>query len=232
MKQHSKKIRGIVLNLIHSPSYLSKESIEREVEKILKQMRATPQYVPKFPLDPSRVAEFLGLDIVWDTIPPDDKGRIAARIFPLNRLIEINDTIPELRGGFGASTIAHEIGHWILHINHNEVDGSSKQQILDLGLEDIQPFLCRSISVQQGIEWQAQYFAGCLLMPRSILEDIAQGRKLTSWQHLYAMAEDLGITISNLTNRLQDLGWINIPKGSKQIYPGKSTPIGQMDLLN
>jgi len=220
------------LSLIQYPSYLSKEHIEREVEKILEHMRTASQYALKFPLDPSRVAEFLGLDIVWDTIPPDVQGRIAARILPLDRLIEINDAIPELRGGFGASTIAHEIGHWVLHINRNEVDGSSKQQTLDLGLENIQPFLCRSISAQQGIEWQAQYFAGCLLMPRYIVEDVAQGRKLTNWQHLYAMAEDLGITISNLTHRLQDLGWINIPKGSKQIYPGKSMPTGQINLLD
>lgn len=220
------------MSLIKYPLFLSKEHIESEVEKILEHMRTTSQYAPKFPLDPSRVAEFLELDIVWDTIPPDAQGRVAARILPLDRLIEINDAIPELRGGFGASTIAHEIGHWILHINWNEVDGSSKQQTLDLDLEDIQPFLCRSIGAQQGIEWQAQYFAGCLLMPRYILEDVAQGRKLTNWSHLYAMAEDLGITISNLTHRLQDLGWINIPKDSKQIYPGKSTPTGQINLLD
>lgn len=35
------------------------------------------------------------------------------------------------------------------------------------------------------------------------------------------MQDDLGVTISNLINRLQDLGWIYIPEGSKQIYPRK-----------
>jgi Zn-dependent peptidase ImmA (M78 family) len=128
-------------------------------------------------------------------------------------LIEINDAIPELRQGFGNSTIAHEVGHWVLHINYDEVNGLSKQQELKLGLEDIQPFLCRSVVAQQGIEWQAQYFAGCLLMPRDILVDVARGRNLTVWKHLYAMKDELGVTISNLTNRLQDIGWINIPKG-------------------
>lgn len=219
------------MSLIKYPSFLSKEHIEREVEKILERMRSTPQYVPTFPLDPQRVADFLDLTVVWDTIPPDTGGQIAARILPLLRQIEINEAIPELRGGFGNSTLAHEIGHWILHINHKEVDGSSKQQTLDLGLEDIQPFLCRSVSAQQGIEWQAQYFAGCLLMPRYVLEDVVQGRMLTNWGHLYAMKDDLGVTISNLTHRLQDLGWINIPQGSKQIYPGKSIPMGQTNLL-
>lgn len=204
--------------------YPNKEDIEREAEKVLERMQATPKYAPKVPLDPSCVAEFLGLDIVWDTIQPDAEGQIAARILPLDRLIEINDVIPELRGGFGNSTIAHEVGHWVLHINHDEVDGRTKQHTLALGLEEIQPFLCRSVSVQQGIEWQAQYFAGCLLMPRYVLEDMARGRRLTNWHHLYAMAEDLGVTISNLKHRLQDLGWINIPQGSKTIYLGKAAP--------
>jgi Zn-dependent peptidase ImmA (M78 family) len=212
------------LSIIKYRWYPNKEDIEREAEKLLERMQATPKYAPKVPLNPSRVAEFLGLDIVWDTIQPDTEGQIAARILPLERLIEINDSIPELRGGFGNSTIAHEVGHWVLHINHDEVDGRVKQQTLDLGLEEIQPFLCRSVSVQQGIEWQAQYFAGCLLMPRYVLEDMARGRKLTNWQRLYAMAEDLGVTIANLKHRLQDLGWINIPQGSKTIYPGKSAP--------
>lgn len=220
------------MSLIKYPSFLSKNHIENEVEKILERMRATPQYAPTFPLDPQRVADFLDLDVIWDNIPPDTDGQIAARILPLLRQIEINEAIPELRGGFGNSTLAHEIGHWILHIDHNEVDGSSRQQTLELGLDNIQPFLCRSIGAQQGIEWQAQYFAGCLLMPHYILEDLAQGRKLTSWPHLYAMAEDLGVTISNLTHRLQDLGWINIPKGSKQIYSGKSMPTRQINLLD
>jgi len=219
------------LSLIHQPSYLKKEHIEHEAVKVLERMKSTPQYFPKFPLDPQRVADFLDLDVIWDTIPPDSAGQIFARILPLTRQIELNEAIPELRGGFGNSTLAHEIGHWILHINHDEVDSFSVQQTLNLVLENTQPFLCRSTSAQQGIEWQAQYFAGCLLMPRCFLQDAARRRQLTSWPHLYAMAKDLGVTISNLKHRLQDLGWINIPKGSRQIYLGKSTPIGQTSLL-
>ena len=211
----------MTLSLFRYRWFPNREDIEDEAEKVLERMGTTPNYVLRFPLDPSRVAEFLGLDIVWDNIPPDIEGRIAARILPLERLIEINDTIPELRGGFGVSTIAHEIGHWILHINHDEVDGLTKQQELNLGFENIQPFLCRSTSDLQGIEWQAQYFAGCLLMPQRVLKDVAQGRNITNWKHLYAMADEFGVTISNLKYRLQDLGWIDIPQGSKQIYLGK-----------
>lgn len=203
--------------------FYSKEEIERSVNDILRLMQNTPKYAPKWPLDASRVAEFLELDVVWDSIPSDEQGPIAARILPLDHLIEINDDIPELRGGFGESTIAHEIGHWVLHINPEEVDKFLKH--LEQGINTTQEtFLCRSVSSQKGIEWQAQYFASCLLMPRQILEEKRVGRDLKNWHHLYAMAEDLGVTISNLKNRLQNLGWIYIPEGSRRIYLGSAAP--------
>lgn len=59
-------------------------------------------------------------------------------------------------------------------------------------------------------------------MPQFKLEEVRRGRDLTNWRHLYAIREELGVTISNLTTRLKDLGWIYIPLGSKQIYPGKA----------
>lgn len=162
---------------------------------------------PQLPIDASIIAEFLDLDIVWDTIPDDERGAIAARILPLEKLIEINENIPQLKGGFGESTIAHEIGHWILHIDTQKVNHYLK--LKQKGIEvKVKPFLCRESNLAR-IEWQAQYFAGCLLMPQHVLLELKQGKDLTKWQHLYQMAGELGVTISNLTNRLQDLGWIH-----------------------
>ncbi len=97
--------------------FIPRIEIEAQSLEILRQMSQTPKYAPKWPLDASRVGEFLGLDLVWDKIEPDQWGTIVARILPLEGLIEINEDIPQLRGGFGESTIAHEIGHWVLHID-------------------------------------------------------------------------------------------------------------------
>nr|WP_263858146.1 ImmA/IrrE family metallo-endopeptidase [Waterburya agarophytonicola] len=171
---------------------------------------------PQLPVDASIIAEFLDLDIVWDTIPEDEKGIVAARILPLAKLIEINDNIPKLRGGFGESTIAHEIGHWILHIDTQKVESyiRLKQKGIDVR---VKPFLCRSSNLAR-IEWQAQYFAGCLLMPQHILTELKKDKDITKWQHLYKMAEELGVTISNLTTRLQDLGWISLDSQTRKIY--------------
>lgn len=170
----------------------------------------------QLPIDASLIAEFLDLDLVWDTIPDDEQGAIAARILPMEKLIEINENIPELKGGFGESTIAHEIGHWILHIDTVQVERSIRLRQKGIDVQ-VKPFFCRKSNLAR-VEWQAQYFAGCLLMPQHILKDLKQGKDLTKWQHLYQMAAELGVTISNLTTRLQDLGWIYLDADTRQIY--------------
>lgn len=211
------------MNVIKQYRFIPNHEIERSANDILGLMQQTRNYTLKWPLDASRVAEFLGLDVVWDRIPPDEQGSIAARILPLERLIEINEDILELPEGFEASTVAHEIGHWVLHINPEQVNKFLTQ--LEQGFETtLEPFLCRSIKSQQGIEWQAQYFASCLMMPQSKLEESQKGRNLTNWHHLYAMRDELGVTISNLTNRLKSLNWIILSSNSKQIYLGKAAP--------
>ena len=69
--------------------------------------------------------------------------------------------------------------------------------------------------------WQAQYFASCLLMPLDKLEEVRRGRNLTNRQHLGAVGDELGVTISNLINRLQDLEYLEKNSSSKQLHPGK-----------
>ncbi len=65
-------------------------------------------------------------------------------------------------------------------------------------------------------EWQAQYFAGCLLMPEYKLLECKRGRDLTNWKHLYAIADELCVTISNLIYRLQKVAVILINKTKKR----------------
>lgn len=225
------------MSLFKPYRFYSKAEIERRANDLLRRMDLTPNFTPKWPFEASLVADFLDLGVVWDCIPPDEEGAIAARILPSLRQIEINEDILNLPQGFQESTIAHEIGHWVLHINHDEVDGVAKQ--LELGLnielgEPVEPFVCRgssNLSKIESIEWQAQYFATCLLMPHSILQEKREGRDLTRWSDLYAIAEELGVTISNLKHRLKDLGWIHVPKGTRKIYLGTEEPAEQIKLF-
>ena len=231
------------MSLFKPHCFLPKEQIESKANEVLMQMQKEG-WSYKWPFDASKVADFLEIRLVWDSISPDNDGIIAAKIEPLKRLITINQCFHELQNnnGLQQSTIAHEIGHWVLHVNQDEADGIVRQLELPLFCKASEElFLCRNISdkfsksnhktQEESREWQAQYFAGCLLMPKDILEKERKGRDLTNWKHLYAMRDELGVTISNLTNRLQDIGWIHIPKDSKQIYLGSSQTNGQKSLF-
>ncbi|MEH2165350.1 MAG: ImmA/IrrE family metallo-endopeptidase [Nostoc sp.] len=219
------------LKVIKPYRFIPKDDIERRATDVLMSVQAKRQRPLKWPIDAGYMAEALGLDMDCGEIPADEQGAIAAMILPTERKIIMNENHRDLPQGFEESSIAHEIGHWILHVDQNKV--SRFLELQEMGIEKtVEPFLCRSVNTQQGIEWQAQYFASCFLMPLFKLEEVQRGRDLTNWNHLYAMREHLGVTISNLTNRLQSLGWIYIPKGSKQIYPGKAAPNRQTNLFN
>ncbi|MFN6479882.1 helix-turn-helix domain-containing protein [Nostoc sp. DedQUE07] len=211
--------------------FYSKEEIERVANNTLKLMHKN-NFPPRWPMDASRVADSLDIAISFAKIVPDEQGPIVAKILPMEREIILNQDIQELQGKLHESTIAHEIGHWLMHVTQYEAENLRKEINNNLEVEETQNiFFCRSIIEQldtykvnikhDHIEWQAEYFASCLLMPTFKLEEVRRGRDLTNWRHLYAMQDDLGVTISNLINRLQDLGWIYIPEGSKQIYPRK-----------
>ncbi|AFY55094.1 putative Zn peptidase [Rivularia sp. PCC 7116] len=211
------------MNVIKPYRFISKQEIEQLALNILNRVQATRKRPLKGSCLAEAIADYLDIGIVWETIPFDDQGYIAAMIFPFQKEIIINDQIPGLEGGFGQSTIAHEIGHWLLHIEHDAL-AVFKERMSSEIIMTIEPFLCRSVTAQKGIEWQAQYFASCLLMPKFKLEEVSRGRDLTKWKHLYAIKDELGVTISNLTNRLQGLNWISISRNSKQIYRGHAFP--------
>jgi len=211
--------------------FFSKAEIERSANEILQRMQAK-NFILKSPFDVTRVADFLEVSICYAIIPPDEEGPIVAKILHQERTIIINEYISQFPNKFDSSIIAHEIGHWVLQVNQAEGETLSEQRKMNSNVaKNIDTFLCRLASEEldryslnnpgNGVEWQAQYFASCLLMPRHVLEEKRKGRDLTKWSHLYAMREELGVSISHLINRLQDLGWIYIPKGSRQIYQGK-----------
>ncbi|NJK36992.1 MAG: ImmA/IrrE family metallo-endopeptidase [Oscillatoriales cyanobacterium RM2_1_1] len=203
------------MGILRPYSFLSKVFIERQANHLLHQMEATP-FAPSWPFETALVADFLDLGVVWDRIPPDEIGEVAARILPTQRMIEINETLLDISQGYIESTTAHEIGHWMLHINQDALDS-------DIEVDD-EPFVCRSTSndvkVVESVEWQAQQFASCLLMPRWILDQKFNHRSFTNWSHLYEVKDELGVTISYLLHRLKDLNWITVDQKTRKIYRG------------
>lgn len=211
------------MDVIKPFRFYSKIELETIASKLRLQVEQSRRRRLKADSVAEGIADYLDLCIVRKSIPADRQGNIAAMIIPVKKLVYINEDMSALEGGFGQSTIAHEIGHWILHIDKQAVGEYIDRQEKGIKIE-IQPFLCRSEQSAKGIEWQAQYFAGCLLMPEYKLAEAKQGRDLTNWKHLYAIADELGVTISNLLYRLKSLGWIIQNNNSKQIYLGRNLP--------
>lgn len=57
-------------------------------------------------------------------------------------------------------TLAHEAGHWVMH-----------REFIDRGGRGGGFIFCRSRDAKKPIEWQADYFAACLLMPEAFVGD-------------------------------------------------------------
>lgn len=217
---------------------LNKQQIEQQADRVLAEMQVAKFMPKKWSNLAERTADFFDLGIEWESFDPKLEGVIAAKIYPTERRIELNRDFQALHANVGLyqSTMAHEIGHWVLHINPDEAEGAISQTELPLGVAMDRPFfLCRTVD-EQAIyqnrkqtqndwrEWQAQYFASCLLMPCFKVEEARKGRNLLNWGHLNAIQEELGVSKRNLVHRLKDLELIQ--ESGNRLYPGNKLKSG------
>lgn len=223
---------------------LSKRQIEQRVDQVLADMQAKSFMPRKWSNLAERTADFLDLGIEWACFDTSQDGVVAAKIYPTERRVELNQEFQALHDNKGLyqSTIGHEVGHWELHINQAEADGTIIQGELPLhSAVGRQIFLCRTVDEQvleqktkqtqdDWREWQAQYFSSCLLMPRFKIEEVRRGRNLLKWSHLDAIREELGVSKRNLVHRLKDLELIQ--ESGSQLYPGKKLKSGEPLLLD
>lgn len=74
---------------------------------------------------------------------------------------------PELEGRY-RFTLAHEAGHWRLHRLYLATD---RAQASPFGGPLRPAVVCRSSGKKECAEWQADFYASCLLMPRGLVAD-------------------------------------------------------------
>ena len=123
------------------------------------------------------------------------------------KTIFVNTSIEDYEGRY-TFTIAHEIGHHVLH-----------KCLYDELVADRPQILCREEKYKPLIERQADRFAAALMMPRYILFDevkkfgqkmprtLGEGLRLASYLKNESGFEN--VSISALINRLKDLGLIH-----------------------
>lgn len=82
---------------------------------------------------------------------------------------------PSAQEGRYRFTVGHEIGHWILH--RDVANRTSPQPSLK---EKQATLICTASQTKPRVEWQADYFATCLLMPRFWIQKVIDQRNLRS----------------------------------------------------
>ncbi len=142
--------------MIEAP-YLSKEIIEGKANQLLQAARIAGRIKYKPPIDVESIIENhlkLGLEIV-------NFGDLSifGGLDVKNRIIKVNAAFDPFDNrkfqGLYHFTLAHEVGHEVLHA-----------PLLD---KDSNAILCRSSHAFMSIEWQADFFAASLLMPRDLV---------------------------------------------------------------
>ncbi len=160
--------------------YLAEEVIERNAEALLAEFSSSRNFVitPPIPIE-DIVEKHLKLGIEFDDthrlfgVPRSGLNRgqgpdiLGAIYFDEQRIVIDESLDPEenasMEGRF-RFTLAHEGGgHWRLHRHLFAKDKAQAAMFDDL---EEPSFVCRSSEAKERVEWQADFYASCLLMPR------------------------------------------------------------------
>ena len=197
----------------HVP-YLSKNDLERLANSLLDQFEREIEPIVEPPVPVEHIADFLlDLNLEWLEIPDSEEEPILAYLLPSAKTIRLNErrlAYFEQYPGTYEYTLAHEIGHYQLHL-------------LDSEAPTDQTYLCRfKQTIKDRREWQAERFASCLLMPTSLFAPALDGINLQRWPALYQLRDQFQVSITALKIRLEELGYLYVaPNG--QLYPDKAT---------
>ena len=133
------------------------------------------------PIDPEDIAESIGIDVVYasfDTPVSDSiSGFIDFSEGTDNVRIVVNDEISPKRKNF---TIAHELGHYLLHQDYAQGEG---YQIL--------PRSNIHGTTKPDVEKEADAFAAALLAPKSMIERYRPIASLPEMSKIFVASEEM-----------------------------------------
>lgn len=182
----------------------------------------------RLPIQADLAVECVGLNILWEGIPEQPGTTVCAEIRPDERLIVLNErrrTLLEGNPGLYNTTVAHELGHWWLHVDHAA-----------LGQTEL-PGYVRSFAPPRRAdgrdrrdERNAHEFMGYLLMPGALLLPKARSLDLRSWRALYRLRDEFGVTITAMKVRLEKLG-LTYVDGDGRFHRSRQEAGGQDSLF-
>ena len=144
--------------------WISKKKIAQKATDLIDNFQALAKYEVKPPIPVEDIIErYLGLTLLYDDLYEVFGRDVLGAVYVESKAICINERLFESSAeGRLVFTIAHEVGHWVLHRQHieaQEKDGS--RQII----------VSKKGNSKETIEWQADYFASCLLMPEKEIRE-------------------------------------------------------------
>ncbi len=160
--------------------YLSEDEIERDSELLLAEYEKTAGKPVKLPIPVVKITTYhlalrLGFADLHETLDiqmMSEQVDILGAIWMDTETVLIDQSLnpkknPSMLGRYRFS-VGHEIGHWRLHRRYVATNAN---QISLFEATREPTVICRSSQRREPIEWQADFFSSCLLMPRRRIHD-------------------------------------------------------------
>lgn len=154
--------------------FLPRAYIESEAEGLLAAYSQRVGRITRPPIPADEILNvFLGVRLDFDDLP--NLLGIGTDVFGATWIergqVIIDENLdptnhPEMIGRYNF-TVGHETGHWQLHRPY--LLKNAEQQAL-FEQEQNPTVVCRTSEAKDPIEWQADFFSSCLLMPKEMLE--------------------------------------------------------------
>lgn len=213
--------------------YFSLGQIEQAALKLLREYVQTYSVTTiTRPIPVDRIADMLDLGVLWEPISEAQDQVILAKLVPHERLIIFNEAreilFNETRFLFN-TTLAHEIGHWILHMDRG--NWGSQMSLFGMAEPKQEIFVYRSSGSSRSSwdEKNAHRFMGCLLLPQHLLVEEAAQAPITTFTDLYRLRDYFEVTVTTLSIRLAELNIAYIDADGR-FYPNREAFEGQATL--
>ena len=145
--------------------WLSKETISRKATELIDGFQALAKYEVKPPIPVEDIIErYLGLRLIYDDLTRVFGREVLGAVYVEAKTICINERLFESSSeGRLVFTIAHEVGHWVLHREYEKGESTAGAKNPSI--------VCKPGNAKEPIEWQADYFSSCLLMPEKEIRE-------------------------------------------------------------
>ncbi len=204
--------------------YLTEEAIERDAAALLAEYAQTRgvMIAPPIPIE-DIVEKHLKLGIEFDDTHrrfgvPRESGQdpdiLGAMFFDAKRIVIDESLDPEenpAKEGRYRFTLGHEGGHWRLH-RHLFAENSGQSALF--GEDAFPSVVCRSSQAKEPVEWQADFYASCLLMPRKLLLEAWHRRFGTTNPFIFELHKNDPAAIPHRST------WVHLSKALAKAFGG------------